>query len=421
MKILFLSRYQFPLIQSGGTGVVVQELMDEFENQNHKISHWTWNSGNLEKNITIKNMRGFSIIGQNNCVSPKFRNLLDINLTTINMLGELERISPFDIVHVHTWEMFHIGVLVKYLFNIPLVFTTHDIMVDDHPEEAKDSDCYQYSVLGEKIMMSEADGIVSISKQNKELLESYYESISDKVNIIHNGVNIKTFTPKETESFCEVIGVKKPYVLFLGRAVKAKGIEHVINAAKLIPEDISIVFAMSLKRWDGQEYDTSNYYLNMVSNLAAIRKNVKIILNNWDRNFIPQLYSNAAVTVMPSTYEPCGMVHIESQACGTPAIVGNIGFLKQSVKNNETGLIVDTLDNEKCAADISKFAINVCRNQDLRNEMRKKCRDYVVQNHSWVNRVQMHSKFYKKLIEKNTSKSDVIFAETVNGKLKCYA
>ena len=119
MRILFLSRYQFPYITSGGTGVVVYELMNEFKHLGHTVAHWTWNSKGRKTKMSVEGMVGFSPIADVGSRNLKISTLSDIHATGLSMMARFDQVNPFDVVHVHTWEMFLVAIMAKYFWKTP--------------------------------------------------------------------------------------------------------------------------------------------------------------------------------------------------------------------------------------------------------------------------------------------------------------
>jgi alpha-maltose-1-phosphate synthase len=405
MRILFLSRYQFPYVRSGGTGVVVYELMKEMKNLGHHIEHWTWDSKFESKDLKVENMVGFSPLTHVDTSDIKFRNFFDIYLHNLAMIERLKSTEPFDVIHVHTWELYLAGIFAKFLWNVPLVFTTHDVMQDDLPSEVLEPDIYLHNVFGERNIAAEADAISAVSADNRDLFCKYYPEAYAKTHVIPNGVDIEVFRKKDSKEVFRKhnINITEPYVLFLGRAVKQKGIENIIRAFELMEEDIPIVFALSLTRWDGEKHLTSDQYVEMIQRLMSKKKNVYLLMNEWDRDRVVELYSHAIFTLLPSIYEPGAITPFETQACSTPIVTNNIGIMKTCVQNGVTGVVLELDDDrEKYSRKLADTILKLYHNPELVNSMRDNARKYIVENHTWTHRAIAHLRLYESLIDQKS-------------------
>lgn len=403
MKVLFLSRYQFPYTTSGGTGVVVYELMQSLLELGIDIQHWTWPivKNSLAKD-ELENIKEFVPVYKTSISNTKLSKFFDTILTNLEMINSYSELKKFDLIHVHTWEMFIVGIIAKYLWKRPLIFTTHDIMVGDRPGEVHSTDIYEFSVQAERILTEESDLIINVSEDNNALFERLYPNTIGRCETIPNGVNLESFQKKTTHEVFNKhkIELISPYILFLGRASKQKGLHYLLDAIKYLPNEIPIIFALSTKRWDGESYEPASSYINRINKLKEIRKKTYTVLNEWDRCMLSELYSFAKFTVMPSIYEPCGMVALESQACGSPVLANRIGFMKDCITNNETGILIDFYDDpQEYPKDLAKNILNLWNNVELLHIMKEKTRNNVVENHSWKFRAITHIQHYSKCLQ----------------------
>lgn len=406
MKILFLSRYQFPYVRSGGTGIVVYELMKELSNLGNKIEHWTWDTKSVDQEIKINNMVGFPPLINVESTDKKFHNFFDIYLHNLAMIKKFQHTEPFDVVHVHTWELYLAGLFAKYIWNVPMVFTTHDIMQGDLPSEVLEPDIYQHNVLGERNIAVEADTIVSVSEENREMFCKYYPEAACRTHVIQNGVDINVFYKRETKEVFRKhqIEISEPYILFLGRAAKQKGIESIIRALELIEEDLPFVFALSLTRWDGLKHTPADKYIGMIKDLMKKKKNIHLLFNEWERERVAELYSQAAFTLIPSIYEPGAITLFETQACSAPVITNNTGIMKEIVKDGVNGILLELDDDsENYARKFAGAILKLYHDKTLLNTMRQNARRNIVENHTWTHRALSYIQLYKSLIAKNAA------------------
>ncbi len=399
MKVLFQSRYQYPLVESGGLGIVVYELMREMPSLCEKLEHWTWDTHTSRSTESVRGMVGHKPLADVEIPDQQLALLFDLELTNLSMMRRYtDRSFDFDIVHAHTWEVSLAAVIAKYLKKLPLVYTTHDIMQNDAHDELNDtSDIYEHGVLCEKIMMAESDRIVAVSEDNRDTLLSLYPEVAEKTVVIPNGVDTKNFHP--SAGYNGHTELQPGYVFFIGRAVPSKGIEAIIEMLQYVPDTVTMVFALSTKRWDGEKHPRAEEYVRKIEELILRRPNTRLIINEWRREVVAELYANAAVTLAPSTYEPCGMVTMESQACCTPVITNNVGFMKTSVRHGVDGLIISSNhEDESYSREMATAVMSLLDDLDLASTLGEAGRLHVERAHSWQARSKDHMELYRQLI-----------------------
>jgi glycosyltransferase involved in cell wall biosynthesis len=343
-------------------------------------------------------MVGYDRISDIKVEDPQLSLLFDLELTNLSMIKDYDKKSlDFDVLHAHTWEVCLAAVIAKFTKGLPLVYTTHDIMQDDaHDELNQTSDIYGYGVMCERIMMSEADRIIAVSEDNKNALLSLYPEVAQKTIVIPNGVDVTNFHPDaglRTQS-----DLPEPYILFIGRAVPSKGIEAIIEMLEHLPGNPPMVFALSTKRWDGEDHPKAGYYVEKIQELMKRRPRTWLLINEWRRDIVAGLYANAMLTIAPSTYEPCGMVTMESQACATPVVTNSVGFMKTSVQDGVDGLLIPAEPGDSGYSKAMAHSVaKLIDNPELRAEMGRRGRDNVECAHSWAERAKRHVTLYREL------------------------
>ena len=186
-------------------------------------------------------------------------------------------------------------------------------------------------------------------------------------SVVYGGVSDR-FTPSG--------GPILNHVLFVGRLIRHKGVEHAINA---IESGMRLTIA-------GVPYDAP--YVEMLKKTAAGRE-VEFRADVADGD-LPALYSSAVATVVPSVYkcwggtetpvpELLGLVALESMACATPAIVSRVGSLPELVDDGVTGFVVPPNDAPAIADAIRTLASDPAR----RHEMGRRAREAVLARFTW--------------------------------------
>lgn len=161
---------------------------------------------------------------------------------------------------------------------------------------------------------------------------------SERVHVISNGIDAEFYHPDRGSAALEKYGIDPavPYVLFVGRITRQKGIVHLVRAIQHLDPGIGVVLCA------GQP-DTPAIAAEMERGVAiaqAERPNVVWIGEMVSREEARQLYSHAAVFCCPSVYEPFGIINLEAAACETPVVASAVGGIPEVVVDGETGLLV---------------------------------------------------------------------------------
>ncbi|HEY8463310.1 MAG TPA: glycogen synthase [Bacillota bacterium] len=260
---------------------------------------------------------------------------------------------PLDsqLVHCHTWYTFFAGFLAKKLYNLPLVVTMHSLEPLRPWKAEQLGTGYALSTWIEKNGVAAADRIIAVSEEMKQDLIRLYQVDPQKVAVIHNGIDLQQYQPTGERSFLETNGIKEPYLLFVGRISRQKGIFQLIEAMSYLKDtDLKLVLCASAP-------DTPELEAEVRRSVAA---NPKIL---WLNQMVPkdqviQLYSHARIFVCPSVYEPFGIINLEAMACQTPVIASRVGGIKEVIVDGETGILVPPEQPAQLAAAIRGLHAN---------------------------------------------------------------
>jgi starch synthase len=260
---------------------------------------------------------------------PKFSPVLET--LSVNLLSQCEALDA-DVVHTHTWYAHFAGLLAKTLYDVPFVATCHSLEPLRPWKEEQLGKGYALSSWIEKTSIESADKVVAVSKQMKADILRHFKIAPDKVEVIHNGIDLDLWTKRPLSSGLKSKwGIADDYVLFLGRCTRQKGVEHLVDAAKDIPCQVVMVMGGA---------DTKDYEALITEKLKTA-KNVLHINKMFNEDEAAQLYSAARAFICPSIYEPFGIINLEAMACETPVIASAVGGIVEIVVEGETGLLVE--------------------------------------------------------------------------------
>jgi glycogen synthase len=314
-----------------------------------------------------------------------------------------------DVIHCHTWYTYMAGCLLKEILKAPLVITTHSL--EPHRPWKKDQlgDSYHATCWLEKTAMENADAIIAVSETMKQNVMDLYQIVPEKVQVIYNGVDTRFFCETSRPETLRSYGIdpEKPYILFVGRITRQKGIMHLIRAISMVDPGVQTVLCASAPdtREIAQEMET-----RVKSASQETGREILWISETIPLQDLPILYSHAAVFVCPSVYEPFGIINLEAGACGTPVVAAAVGGIPEVVVHNETGLLVpfeaaqdaEPKNPETYAADLAAAINTLLRSPEKRSEMGAAARKRIEKKFSWNSIARQTLDFYQHLIKNRT-------------------
>jgi glycogen synthase len=313
---------------------------------------------------------------------PKFDSMFNTVLTDLMILCDG---IDSDVIHTHTWYAHLAGFLGKKLYNIPYVATSHSLEPLRPWKVDQLAEAYHVSAWMEKVGLEGADRVVAVSGMMKEDILKHFDVDPDRVVVIHNGIDLKTWNPTPLNSeLKERYGIADDYVLFVGRPTAQKGMEYLVDAADDIPVQVVI---------EAVGADTKDYEDRMMEKVRGKKNIVWIHENLGDKRNI-QLYTSARVFICPSVYEPFGIINLEAMACETAVVASAVGGIKEVVVPEETGILVQPGD----AGEISRAVNRLLKDPELSREMGKKGRARVEAHFSWEMIAERTRKMYSEII-----------------------
>ena len=295
-----------------------------------------------------------------------------------------------DVVHCHTWYTDMGGLLASRLWDVPFVLSIHSLEPLRPWKVEQLGNGYHLSTWMERTAMEHADAIVAVSAQTREDVLRLFDVQPARVHVIHNGIDPAEYRPSGATDALARQGVDpaRPYVLFVGRVTRQKGIIHLVDAIPQIDPGLQIVLCAGAP-------DTPEIGREMEAHVAAVRAQRPGVI--WIREMLPradviQLYEHAAVFCCPSVYEPFGIINLEAMACETAVVASRVGGIPEVVVPEETGLLVDlalqpgTFEPTDAAAFSSGLAAAINRlgaDPELRTKMGRQGRQRVLEHFSW--------------------------------------
>lgn len=375
MRVGLMTR-EYPPYVYGGAGVHVEYLSRELARQIEVEVH-AWGDvpaheempGHEEppsRNLEVHFEKPWEAI--TNGTTQKFKGALEA--LSLNLLQQLH-LEKLDVVHTHTWYVSMAGFLAKKLYGIPFVLTTHSLEPLRAWKAEQLGSGYALSSWMERTAILDADAIVAVSNGTKEdILKAYPDVDPERIHVIYNGIDLQQYQYTEDKSALRKYGVDetKPYVLFVGRITRQKGVTHLVDAIQYLPPGTQVVLCAGAP-------DTPEIAQEMRDKVESVRKKTPLsqeaavevhtppgvhpeghaiatgdplgIGHNivWIEQMVTkeeaiQLYSHCAVFCCPSVYEPFGIINLEAMACGAPVVASATGGILEVVVEGETGHLV---------------------------------------------------------------------------------
>jgi starch synthase len=249
------------------------------------------------------------------------------------------RLNRVDLVHTHTWYTNLAGHFAKLIHGIPHVMTSHSLEPLRPWKAEQLGGGYALSCFAERTAIEQADAIIAVSAaMKKDILRCYPTVSSGKVHVIYNGIDPDEIAPSPGTSHLLEHGVEtsRPYVLFVGRITRQKGIIHLLEAAAEFNPGVQLVLCAG----EPDTLELSREVETRVSHLKATRGHVVWLNRMLPREALSELLTHASVFVCPSVYEPFGIVNLEAMACAVPVVASAIGGIPEIVVPGETGKLV---------------------------------------------------------------------------------
>ena len=398
MKALLLTN-EYPPYIYGGAGVHIDYLSRELA-KIMKVEVRCF--GDQEVDLPNLKVRGF---GVNTAVFSCPKNLNSI-------FGAIRRAIDFntvgvdaDVVHCHTWYTHFGAILAKLNYHIPMALTVHSLEPLRPWKREQLGYGYDCSTWLERTAMEMADAVIAVSEETKRDVLRLFNVDPKRIRIIYNGIDPEEYYPRTSKNHLANNGIDpdQPFILFVGRIARQKGIIHLVNAIKYLDAGFQVVLCAGAP-------DTPEIAEEMkraVAEAQRIRPGVIWIEKMVPKDVVYELYSHAAVFCCPSIYEPFGIINLEAMACETAVVASAVGGIKEVVVDGQTGYLVpleqmqespfEPVNPDKFSGDLADRINRLMRDEKLRTEFGRAGRKRAVEKFSWAAIAAETKKMYESL------------------------
>jgi starch synthase len=438
MRVGLMTR-EYPPYVYGGAGVHVEYLSREMA-RSIEVDVYAWGETPAadslgdprlpqNPNLHIHFEQPWPLISHG--TQAKFKGALEA--LSLNLLQNLH-LEKIDVIHTHTWYVAMAGFLAKKLYGIPFVLTTHSLEPLRAWKAEQLGTGYALSSWMERTAILDADAIVAVSNGTKDdIVKAYPDVDPSRIHVIYNGIDLEQYQYTPEIGALEKYGVdpEKPYVLFVGRITRQKGVTHLVEAIQYLPAGTQVVLCAgapdtpeiademrakveAVRRYTpgSQEAAVENFGTNGGHSIATgdptgTGHNLVWIEQMVTREEAIQLYSHCAVFCCPSVYEPFGIINLEAMACRAPVVASATGGILEVVVDEETGHLVAfdadpvttfPMDAAKFAKDLAARITGLLKDPEKARRMGEAGRRRVEEYFSWTAIAAQTIKLYESLV-----------------------
>jgi starch synthase len=401
LRVGLLTR-EYPPYVYGGAGVHVEYLSRELARSIDVEVHCWGDQSFDDGNLHVRGAQPWNLITEG--PPEKFKTALE---TFSLNLAQVQSLAGIDIVHTHTWYVSMAGFLAKKLFGVPFVLTTHSLEPLRAWKAEQLGSGYAMSSWMERTGILDADAVIAVSQGTKaDILRAYPEIHPERIHVIYNGIDLNEYQKTADTAALTTCGVdpSRPYVLFVGRITRQKGVTHLVDAIPHLPPNTQVVLCAGAP-------DTPEIAAEMREKIERARAvNPRII---WIDKMLPkpeaiQLYSNCSVFCCPSVYEPFGIINLEAMACRAPVVASATGGILEVVVDGVTGYLVPfdhdpvtsfPLHPDKFSRDLAAKISAVLGDPGKARQFGDAGRKRVEEKFSWTAIAEQTIQLYRELID----------------------
>ena len=387
MKILMLT-WEYPPRIVGGIARVVNDLSKRLIKDGHDVYVVTYREGSApyyenDKGVHVYRVDNY-MINPNNFIDW----IMQLNFNMVAKVNELiAKGEKFDVIHAHDWLVAYAAKTLKNSYNLPLVSTIH--ATEAGRNGGIHDEVQRYINDTEWMLTYESSEVIVNSKFMKNDLQRLFGLPYEKINVVANGINSTAYSgvEKDYDFRRQYAADNEKIILFMGRLVYEKGVQHLISAMPKILEnyhDAKLVIAGKGGMLD-----------ELKAQVEAMGLGQKVYFTGYlNAKQVSKMYKCADISVFPSTYEPFGIVALEAMLAGVPTVVSDVGGLNEIVEHGVDGM-KSYAGNPNSLAD---SILELLFNPQLCESIAKKAKAKVKNEYSWTKIAQDTHFIYQKAI-----------------------
>ncbi|MBL8206436.1 MAG: glycosyltransferase family 1 protein [Blastocatellia bacterium] len=267
----------------------------------------------------------------------------------------------YPVVHTNYWLSAWVGLQLKKSTDVQIVHTYHSLGAVKYLHTAPQPKIAEARLAVERQILEQADCVVATSPQERDHMRSLV-SKKGHIEVIPCGFDHNRFYPRSKAEARHKVGIDpdRPVVLFVGRFDPRKGIETLVRACAQLQTDFQLIIVGGGGQADRRERERIRLIVREVG-----LESRTLFVGPVGHDTLPLYCASADVCVIPSHYEPFGLVSLEAMACGVPVIASEVGGLQFTVVPEKTGLLVPHQDETSLAKAMARVLADAVWAQQL--------------------------------------------------------
>ncbi len=380
--------WEFPPRVVGGIARHCEGLTQALVKLGHDVSLFTLDfpgSPEYEEMEGVKVYRASTELGHPNFLTW----VLLFNHFLSKKMADVTSKVDLDVMHVHDWLAAFSGITFKHYTKKPMVLTVHSTEIG-RAQGLHSPDSFSINGI-EWWSNYEANRVIVCSQSMKDEICNHFNLPKNKVDVIPNAIDASKYEiPVDRGAVRQRYGVGwgEKLVLCVGRLVPQKGVEYFIRAipkiAKRFPEAKYVIVGEGWSRDILEAEARASGHADKIK-FTGFASDIEVI----------NLMTSADVLVVPSIYEPFGIVALEGMATGVPVVASQVGGLAEVIEHDKTGLFVYPRSPDSIAWGIGK----ILSDPDHARWITENAKEKLHKAYSWEAVAMKTVEVYKKVVE----------------------
>jgi len=330
---------------------------------------------------------------------PRFPSANQALQTLSTDLAMVAACDGVELVHSHTWYANLAGHLAKLLYGVPHVISAHSLEPLRPWKAEQLGGGYRVSSWVERTAYLAADAVIAVSQGMADDVRGAYPELDpSRITVIYNGIDADFYRPDPSTDVVESLGIDpaRPFVTFVGRITRQKGVPHLLRAALAFDPSLQVLLLAGAA-------DTADLKAETDAAIATLRESrdgVVLVSEMLPRESVRQVLTHSLAFLCPSVYEPLGIVNLEAMACGTAVVASAVGGIPEVVVDDSTGILVAYLPDDPQRFEASfAAAVNALAAEPARAAaMGAAGRERAVESFGWAAIAEQTVDLYQRLI-----------------------
>lgn len=395
--------------EAGGQNIYIRSLVKELDKKGWSVDVFTRCDEPHKKTTAFigKKSRVIRLKGGPIKYFPKTQLFECLPELYQNFLKFINYQNPYSIFHGHHWDGGWLALKASQHFKAPLMENFHSLgkirfqTKKTYLFNENEAEFFEKRFSLEEELVKKSTVIISLAESEKNDLKNLYGAPAEKIKVIPGGVNLNYFRQIDFQKAREKINVPadKLALLFVGRLEWRKGIGTLISATNLLRNEVENfqVIIVGGKIYGKQKNfkDFKEYQRLLKKTKEEKVQDLIRFVGRVDNGQLPLFYSAANVLVVPSYYEPFGLVALEGMACHVPVVASRVGGLQTTIQDGITGLLFQPRN----PLDLKEKVLKIFRSKELAKSLTENAYNKVRQDFSWKEISLKIEEVYNSLIQ----------------------